>query len=73
VSRQPYGYAVTGAERFELCATFDRSDAADPRPGPSSPYGDEPRPGFWRHGAGRHCFALLLPRGVVDAARVPGR
>jgi len=69
VTHRSYGYGVMGAERYQLCATFDASDLGDPRPGPAMPYGYEPRPGFWRHPAGLHCYELLLPRGVVEAAR----
>jgi hypothetical protein len=36
---------MLGADRYEICAVFDRESS------------DE-RPGFWSHGAGEHCFTL---------------
>jgi hypothetical protein len=41
-----YDYRVTGARRFELCATFARASPA------------QERSDFWAHDAGRRCFAF---------------
>ncbi|MFQ5538713.1 MAG: DUF5671 domain-containing protein [Gemmatimonadota bacterium] len=48
-SGEPYEYRKVGENAYELCAAFDRAS-------PESP--GRPRADFWRHGAGRHCFAL---------------
>jgi hypothetical protein len=51
----PYGYRPLEALKYELCAEFQRptgDDDARPTPGP-----------FWRHPAGRHCFALEAEAG----------
>lgn len=48
VTRQPYGYRMISATRYELCATFDRASS-----GGRSDY-------FWAHGAGRQCFTLNI-------------
>lgn len=45
---EPYGYRVTGASTYELCATFDRAREED----------DDVR---WNHPAGRHCFPIDVP------------
>ncbi len=60
-TQQPYEYRVTGAEAFELCATFETAmDEADPRM--AKPY-VEPYPGrFWQHGVGRVCFPLTVQK-----------
>ena len=51
-TREPYGYTVTGAVTYELCAVFER--ASD----------DEIRPtSIWRHGAGMTCFPLEVGAG----------
>lgn len=52
-SALPYGYRVTGAEAYELCATFDRPSTESP---------GRPREDFWRHGAGERCFPLEVDR-----------
>ena len=44
-----YGYRVTGASAYELCAAFDRPRDVD----------YDPR---WNHPAGRHCFGFDLLR-----------
>jgi hypothetical protein len=41
----PYGYEVTGASTFRVCADFDTAR-------------DEPGDIVWNHPAGRHCFAF---------------
>jgi hypothetical protein len=51
-SDAPYEYRVTGPQRFELCAVFDR--ASRPREA-----GD-----FWYHDAGRHCFEFDVDEGA---------
>ena len=43
-----YEYKVTGAEAFELCATFQRESTAQSRRAG----------GFWAHGPGRQCFQM---------------
>lgn len=44
---EPYDYIPTGPRSYRLCATFGH------------PHPDGARtPEFWRHGAGRHCFAI---------------
>jgi hypothetical protein len=48
-SGEQYEYTVVGEDSYELCATFDR-ESPERAPRPSSE--------FWRHGPGRHCFAL---------------
>jgi len=45
---EPYDYAREGTTAFRLCARFDR---------PSPPQSSR---GFWRHGAGHHCFDFRL-------------
>lgn len=52
-SGEPYEYTVVGEDSYELCATFDRQ-SPDRAPRSSSE--------FWRHGPGRHCFALSVGR-----------
>ena len=47
----PYEYATLGDDRFELCATFQRSS--------------DDRPGSWRHGAGRQCFDRKAGQQVI--------
>lgn len=49
VSGQAYEYRATGASTFELCARFDAGTPGN---------GAARQPDFWRHGPGRHCFAL---------------
>lgn len=45
---EAYAYAVTGSDRYELCAVFARA---------SEPGGD-----FWTHPSGRHCYAITAKR-----------
>lgn len=61
VSGQAYEYRVTGTSSYELCARFDAEAREGRTPG---------IPGFWRHGAGRRCFALEAPPAGPPA---PGR
>jgi len=42
---EPYGYTVTDATTYSLCATFTRPRNADYRV-------------FWNHPAGEHCFTI---------------
>ena len=44
-----YEYRATGADTYQLCATFERDSAEQHRLGSGS---------FWSHGAGRRCFEL---------------
>jgi hypothetical protein len=44
-SSVPYGYEVTGAATFKVCAVFDTAR-------------DEPGDVAWNHPAGRHCFTF---------------
>jgi hypothetical protein len=64
VSRRPYEYRTVDSIRYELCATFDQADTTGAATGYTSP---ERPPRFWRHGPGRRCYAITLPRAVVDA------
>ena len=41
---EPYGYVVTGAVTYELCAVFER------------PAEEPPAAAVWNHGVGRTCF-----------------
>ena len=45
----PYGYEVSGARSYRLCAEFTTDTAAADTP--HGPEGDA-----WKHGAGRQCF-----------------
>jgi hypothetical protein len=50
VDGSPYGYEITGARTFRLCAVFATDTA-------KSPEGSERRRGdAWNHGTGRQCF-----------------
>jgi len=55
-----YEYRPTDVLKYELCATFGASSDAATQQGSvqnygySYPYGNE----FWKHPAGRYCFAL---------------
>lgn len=62
VSDVPYEYRVEGPGHYALCATFARATAEEPQ----QRY-DAPRP-FWRHPAGRHCYAIM-DAGTGDQAR----
>jgi hypothetical protein len=53
VTEEPYEYRVTGADTYELCATF-----AAESPGREIRWAREEHAVFWRHPAGRHCFEL---------------
>lgn len=46
VTREAYPYRVVDANRYELCATFDRQSS------------EARSSGFWSHGTGRQCFTL---------------
>lgn len=50
VNGTPYGYEVTGARTYRLCAVFV-TDTAEIR-AVAGPWAAED----WNHGAGRHCF-----------------
>lgn len=50
VDGSPYGYEITGAKTFRLCAVF-ATDTAKPMAGNERWRGEE-----WNHGAGRQCF-----------------
>lgn len=52
---EPYDYERAGAGAYRLCARFDL---------PSPP---ERSAGFWRHGAGRHCYAFTVDGNAADA------
>lgn len=53
-TREFYGYRVVDSVTVELCATFATEDSV---------LGEGGSPVFWRHPAGRHCFALpVRPR-----------
>ena len=49
---QPYEFRSTGAQSYELCATFD----ADSTSGPDHPIAATET--FWTHGPGHRCYAL---------------
>lgn len=66
VTRRSYEYRLLGAETYELCATFAQPDTVGGAPEPPGP--DRPSR-FWRHGAGRHCYTLRLPRVLVNENR----
>jgi hypothetical protein len=55
VSGRPYGYSVTGASTYKLCAHFDA--AWEPEGNPSNGFipGNASR---WSHPQGDHCFEL---------------
>ena len=56
VTREPYGYRVTGPARFQLCATFD----TEVKPEDLDEWERE-----WAHPAGRHCFTIDLDKRIV--------
>ncbi len=53
----PYGYAITGSDRYRLCAVF------------ATDTGDKSRQGWvdqkWLHGAGRHCFERKVDQSEI--------
>ena len=54
---EPYDYAGTGPRSYRLCTTFSHPTGADGKDG------DRDRtPGFWHHGAGRHCYAIEVAK-----------
>jgi hypothetical protein len=53
ISEEPYEYRATGADTYELCATF-----AAEEPGREIGWARGEHAVFWRHPAGRHCFEL---------------
>jgi hypothetical protein len=55
VTQTPYEYSRVDSVRFELCAVFAKPDSLV-----HEPPGEPPR--FWRHGAGRTCYALRATR-----------
>lgn len=54
---EPYDYAGTGPRSYRLCAIFSHPTGTDDKDGDRSR-----TPGFWRHGAGRHCFAIEVAK-----------
>jgi Domain of unknown function (DUF5671) len=58
VSGEPYGYRFLDAQRYELCAVFNRASRA-----PAMPYER-----FGPHGAGRHCFTVKATATEAAAA-----
>jgi hypothetical protein len=71
VTRTVYEYRVIDSLHYELCATFDAADSLTSRGA-----GETSR--FWRHGAGRKCYALEVPPSTLtDDGRpdpvAPGR
>ena len=50
VSGQPYGFRLTDAAAYEVCATFDRDSKEQ------STRGRE----FWAHAPGTHCFTVKV-------------
>lgn len=52
-----YGYRAIDSLTYELCAEFEAADS-EGLPGP------RPIAEFWRHGPGRKCFQLGVPRGT---------
>jgi hypothetical protein len=65
VTRRPYEYRALDAKTYELCATFDQADTEGTRAGAPNPPERPPR--FWRHGAGRRCYTLVIPRATIEA------
>jgi hypothetical protein len=63
VTRRPYVYRIVDAKTYELCATFDQADTA----GTAALNTPDRLSRFWRHGAGRRCYTLAIPRGVLEA------
>ncbi len=53
-TRLPYEYRAVDSLAYELCATFERVDSLPSADG----FDSERTARFWRHGAGRTCFAL---------------
>ncbi len=56
VTGAAYEYRPAGGRAYELCATFDAASEARRAPERGA------APGYWRHPAGRHCFALEARR-----------
>lgn len=52
VSARPYGFQVTGARSYRLCASFSTDTALTPPP--FRQYGSNADD--WLHGSGQHCF-----------------
>jgi hypothetical protein len=61
-----YEYRKTGADAFELCATFVTDTAANRQAGRRW---QDPR---WAHGAGRHCFTFRIDDGNRGDPGRPG-
>lgn len=63
--RESYTYRVTGAETYELCATFalptERGGATEPYIRPLSEVSYAPQNYSWDHEAGRVCFERIAP------------
>ena len=60
VDGSPYGYEITGARTFRLCAVF-ATDTARSHQGSERWRGEE-----WNHGTGRHCFDRKVKDGSRD-------
>lgn len=56
ITARGYEYRAVDSLTYELCAEFAGADS-EGRPGP------RPIAEFWRHGPGRACFQLAVPRG----------
>ena len=61
VTRVPYEFRQIDSTHYELCASFDLADSIMGK-GYAEPM---PESRFWRHPAGRHCYALAIPRALV--------
>lgn len=69
-TRAPYEYRTTGGDTYELCATFDdvtqQTDqygrVTPVAPPKTAPVVGGAYPGYrdWTHGAGRHCYQLIV-------------
>jgi hypothetical protein len=57
-TRQPYEYRPLDDGTYELCADFAQDSSDDEQPPVGDRDSDAAYPGFWSHGAGRHCFRL---------------
>lgn len=65
VTREPYGYKVTGDHGFQLCATFATDSAKEPR------HGRHWRDASFPHGIGLTCFDRKVVPSPDKAASTP--